>query len=154
MQTRQDGENRFLARQHLLMEHLVGLVELRQSRGAVDDGDGIDILKLLFTVVDGNAQLFSCSCGKDIYGISHGRAWEEFGLQFVSLRTLNLGNVQPTLRQRIRQHHARTTGMRHDGEVLTLQFGQREDATHRRQFLTRKATDDARLTEQGLNGRV
>ena len=55
MQTGQDGENRFLALQHLLVEHLVGLIELRQSWCTIDDGDGIDVVELVFAVVDGNA---------------------------------------------------------------------------------------------------
>ena len=44
--------------------------------------------------------------------------------------------------------------MRHDGKVLTLQFGKGEYTTYRCQFLTGEATYDACLTEQCLNSRI
>ena len=47
----QHGEDRLLAFQRLLVEHIVGLVELRQSWCAVDHGDGVDIFEFMFAVV-------------------------------------------------------------------------------------------------------
>ena len=41
-----------------------------------------------------------------------------------------------------------------DGEVLSLQFRQCEDAAHGGQLLAAEAAHDARLAEQGFYGRV
>ena len=71
MQTWQDGEDGLLALQHLLVQHLVGLVELCQSGCTIDDGNGIDILETLLAIVDGDAQLLSRSCGEDVDGVGH-----------------------------------------------------------------------------------
>ena len=63
MQARQDGEDGFLALEYLLVQRVVGLVELGQSRGAIDDGNGIDVVKLLFAVVDGQSEVLTRSRG-------------------------------------------------------------------------------------------
>ena len=98
MQTWQDGEDRLLTLQHLLVEYLVCLVELCQTWCAVNNCNGINILKLMFTVVDGNTQLLSCSCSEDVDGVGNGRAREQLAFQLVSFRTFYLGDVQSTLR--------------------------------------------------------
>ena len=71
MQTGQDGEDRFLTLFNLLVEHIVGLIELGESRCAVDDGDGIDIVELVFTIVNHRAQLLSRSCSKEVDGVGY-----------------------------------------------------------------------------------
>ena len=76
MQTGQDGEDRFLARQHLLVQHLVGFVQLRQSWCTIDDGNGIDVLELLFAIVNGYTQLFGCSRSQNVDRIGYRRARE------------------------------------------------------------------------------
>ena len=53
MQAGQNGENRLLAFLNLLVQRLVGLVERGETRRAVDDSNGVDIVELLFAVVDG-----------------------------------------------------------------------------------------------------
>ena len=66
MQTGQHGEDRLLALVNLLIQHIVSLVELGETRSAVDYGDGIDIIKLVLAIVDNGAQLFGSTCGKKI----------------------------------------------------------------------------------------
>ena len=66
MQTGQHGEDRLLALANLLIQHIVSLVELGETRSAADYGDGIDITKLVFAIVDDSAQLFGSTCGKKI----------------------------------------------------------------------------------------
>ena len=63
VQTRQNGEDRLLTLQYLLVQHLVSLIELRQPWCAIDDGNGIDVLKFMFTIVNSYAKLFRCPGG-------------------------------------------------------------------------------------------
>ena len=69
MQTGQDGEDGLMALVDLLVEHVVGLIELGEARGTVDDGDGIDMVELVFAVVDDRAQLFRRTCGQEVDGV-------------------------------------------------------------------------------------
>ena len=62
MQAGKDGEDRFFTGLYLLVQYLVGLIERRQSGRSVDDGNGIDIVHLLFAKVDDGAQLLRRSC--------------------------------------------------------------------------------------------
>ena len=96
--TRKNGEDWLLALLHLLVEHIVSLVKLRQSGGTIDNSNSIDILELLFTIVDSDTQMLWCSCGEDIDGIGYRRTREKFTLKFIGLRTFYLGNNQSTLR--------------------------------------------------------
>ena len=52
MLTGQDGEDGLLAGLYLLVEYIVGLIELGQSGGAIDHGDGINMVELVLTIVD------------------------------------------------------------------------------------------------------
>ena len=71
MQTRQDGEYRLLALQDLLVQHVVSLIQLNEARCAEYYEYGVDVLKLVFAVVDGYAQMLGCSGCKDVSGVSH-----------------------------------------------------------------------------------
>ena len=71
MQTRKNGEDRFLAFHNLLVQHIVSLIELGQAWRAIDDSNGIDIVHLMFAIVDNQTQLLSCSCGQDINRVGH-----------------------------------------------------------------------------------
>ena len=55
VQTRQDGEDGLLAFQYLLVQHVIGLIQLHQTWCAENHHDGIDVVETLFTVVDGDA---------------------------------------------------------------------------------------------------
>ena len=57
MQAGQDGEDRLFALADLLIQYIVGLVELCETRGAIDNGNGIDIVKPILAVVDDCTQL-------------------------------------------------------------------------------------------------
>ena len=154
VQTGKNGENRFLAFQNLLMQHVVSLVELYQAGSTEDDKDGINVLETVFAEVDGNAKMLGCTRGEDVDGVGHRRAGEEQALQFFGFRTFDFGHIQSTLRQGIGQHHTRTAGMGNNGKVLAGQRRQGEDTAYGGQLLTREAAHDTRLAEQSLNSRV
>ena len=63
MQTGQDGEDRLFALLDFLVEHIVGLVQMGEARGAVDYGDGIDMIKLVFAIINHGTQLLGGTCG-------------------------------------------------------------------------------------------
>ena len=150
----QYGEDWLLALQYLLVQHVVGFVELHQSRCTEDDHDGIDVLELLLAVVDGDAQVFGCSRCQDVDGVGHRRAGEQLCLQLFALRTAEGGHLHATLGEGIGEHDARTAGMGDDGAVATREAGKREDTSHGGQFLTREAAHNAGFAEQSLDGRV
>ena len=80
MEAGQDGEDRFFAFADLLIEHIVGLIELGEARGAVDDGNGINLIELVLAVVDDLSKLFWCASGEEIDGIGDRRTREQLGL--------------------------------------------------------------------------
>lgn len=94
----------------------------------------------------------------------NGRTGQEVGLQTVGTLTLVGGNVHAALGEGVGQHHARTTSMGDDSEVVEFRMSHLaelgvllqhpEDATHGRQFLTAIAADDTRLAEECIDGRV
>ena len=55
MKTWQDGEDRFLAFQNLLVEHVIGFIERYKSWRAEDYHYRINIVKTVLTIVDGDA---------------------------------------------------------------------------------------------------
>ena len=71
VQTWQHREYRLLALAYLLIQHVVGLVELRQSRRSVDNGYGVDVVELVLAVVNHRAQLLGRTCGQKVDGVSH-----------------------------------------------------------------------------------
>ena len=85
MQARQDGEDRLFALSDLTVEHIVGFIELGKTRCAVDDGDSIDVVEMVFAVIDGDAELFSGACSEDVDGVGDRGTREEFRLQFLSI---------------------------------------------------------------------
>ena len=154
VQTGQNGEDGLAALANFLVQHVVCLVELGQSRRAVDDGNGIDVRQLLLAVVNGRGQLLGRACGKDVDGVGNCRTRQQLRLQFLGHLALNLGHVQSALRQRVGQHDTRAAGVGDNGKVLALQRGQGEDATHGGQLLTAETAHNARLAEQRLDGSV
>ena len=76
MQAGQDREYRFFALLDFLVQHLVGFVKRGQTRGAIDDGNGIDIVETLFAIVDGSAQDFCRTCSQDVDGVGYAGARE------------------------------------------------------------------------------
>ena len=151
---RKDGEYRLAAGLHLLVQHVVHLEHRHQSRRAENRHHGIHFIELLLTILQAEAQMFRRARGEDVDGVAHRRAGKQLAFQLLGKRALQLGHVQPALAQGIGQHHARSARMGDDGEVLPFQFGQGENATHRRQLLARIATHDARLAEQRLHCRI
>ena len=71
MQTWQHREYRFLALAYLLIQHVVRLVQLRQSRRSVDNGYGVDVVELVLAVVNHCAQLLGRTSSKKIYWVGH-----------------------------------------------------------------------------------
>ena len=63
-------------------------------------------------------------------------------------------HVESAFREGIGEHHARAAGMGDDGEILSLEGRQGEDAAHGGEFFARVAAHDACLAEEGLDGRV
>ena len=57
MQAGQDGEDRLLALLDFLVEHIIGLIELGETRRTVDDSDGVDIVEFVLTIVNHRTQL-------------------------------------------------------------------------------------------------
>ena len=154
VQTGKDGEHRLLALQYLLVQHIVGLVELYQTGGAEDDHDGVDVVETLLTVVDGDAQMLGGAGGKNVDGIGGGGTGEELGLQLIGHRTVEGGDVQTALAQRVGKHHAGAAGMGHNGEILAGDGRQRKDTAHGGELLAREAAHDAGLAEEGLHSAV
>ena len=144
---RQDGKYRLAAMLHLLVQDVVHLVHGHQPRRAKDGQHGIDVIQLLFAIIQTKSQMFGCTRSQDVDGIAHSGPWIKFRLQFVHQRAFQFGDVQPAFTQGVGQHHTGTSGMGDDSKVAPLQFRQGEDAAHGGQFLTGKATHDARLTE-------
>ena len=71
MQTWQHREYRFLALAYLLIQHVVRLVQLRQSRRSVYHGYGVDVVELVLAVVYHCAQLLCRTCGKEVNRVSY-----------------------------------------------------------------------------------
>ena len=120
MKRGKDGEDGLSAFEYLLVKHIVGIVERDETWCAEDDEDGVYTIESVLAIVDGDAELFGCSCGKDVDGIGDGCAGEEFRLQFLGGFTFNLGNVEPTFREGVGQHHAWTASMSDNGKVLEV----------------------------------
>ena len=112
------------------MQHIVSGVELYESRCTEDNHDGINIVELLFAVVDGKPEVLGSSCGQNVDGVSDRRAWEELRLQFIGNGTGERRHLHATLRECVGKHHARSSGMCDDGDVLSCESRQREDTTH------------------------
>ena len=92
------------------MQHIIDLEDFNESWGAKDDHNGINIIHPL-TIVDGNAQMLGRTRGENIDGVGHATAWQQLFLEFFGNRSTQWGHVHTTLREGIRQHHARTAGM-------------------------------------------
>ena len=94
MHAGQDGEDRFMTFLNFLVKHIIGRIELYQSGRAKDNEDSIYLREPLIAVVNGNAQLFRCSCGQNVYRITHGSTGKELVLQFLCGRTFQLRHLQ------------------------------------------------------------
>ena len=81
--TRQNRENRLLTLANFLVEHVVNLENFYKSRRSEDDHNGIDFLEFLFTIVDGNAEMFGHSRRQNVDGIGDARTRQQLFLQFV-----------------------------------------------------------------------
>ena len=157
-------EDRLATLADLLVKHSVGLIKFHQARGTEDHEDGVGLGEVLLASVDSGAEILGRTRGKDIYGVVDGRTRQEVGLQTIGTLTLVGGDVHATLGEGVGQHHARTTSMGDDGEVVEFRMSHLaelgvllqhpEDATHGRQFLTAIAADDTSLAEECINGRV
>ena len=152
--TRQNGEYRFLAFLYFLVKNIISLVQLHKSWSAEDYHYGIDVLELLLAEIDGNAQLLGRSCGKDVDRVGNRRAREQFFFQFVGSLPRERRNIHSALREGVGKHHARSSRMCDDSEVLARESRQGEDTAHSCQFVTREAAHDACLAEQRLHSRV
>ena len=150
----QDGENRLAAGLHGFVQHVVHVEHRHQARRAEDGHHGVDVVELVFAIVQTELQVFGRTRSENVDGVSHRSARIELCLQFVGQGAFEPRHVQSALAQSIGQHHARPAGMGDDGEVLAFQFGQGEDTTHGGQLLARIAAHDARLAEEGLDGGV
>ena len=151
---RKNRKNRLLAMQHLLVQHIIHFKHGHQPRSAENSHYSINIVKLLLTILQTEAQMFRRTRSQNINGIPHSRTGEKLTLKFLRHRSFQFRNIQSTLTQCIGQHHSRTAGMGNDGEVFPFQFRQCEDTTYGRQLLARIATHNTRLTEQGLYRRI
>ena len=154
MQTGQHRKYGFLALQYLLVQGLVSLVEGGESRRSVDDCNSVDVVELLFAVVNGNSQLSGSTCGQYVDGVSNGRTWEQLSLQFIDQRSLKLWNTESSLREGIGEHNAWSTCMGDYGKVASFQWRQGEDTSYCGEFLTTETTHDACLTEEGFDCRI
>ena len=112
------------------------------------------MVELLVAIVDDGAQLLGGARSEEIDGVGHRGAGEELRLQFLGIRTLDPGYVEPALGEGIGEHDARASGMGDDGEVAALQFGEGEDAPHGGELFAGEAAHDTGLAEQGLDGGV
>ena len=71
VQARQHGEDGFLAGEHLLMQHGVGIVAGYQTRRAEDDHDGVHVVVALLAEVDADAQVLGSTCCQEVDGVGH-----------------------------------------------------------------------------------
>ena len=150
----QDGEDGLAAGLHGLVQHVVHLVHRHQSGRAEDGHHGINVVQLVFAIIQAKTQLFGRARGQDVDGISYGRTGQQLSFQLVDDGAFQFGNVEAAFAQGIGQHHAGASGMGDNGKVTPFQFGQGEDAAHGGQLLTREAAHDTCLAEQGFDGRV
>ena len=118
----QDGEYRFLTLQYLLVQHRVSIIQTHQTGRPEDDHDGIDVVEVLLTIVDGDTQMFGRTRCQHINGVTDGSTRQQLRLQFLCSLTAQKGYLHASFRQGIGQHHTRTTGMGDDGEVLTREL--------------------------------
>ena len=150
----QDGEDGLAAFFHLAVQNLVGIVKFYQTRAAEDNHHQVYILKAVFAVINCRCQMLRGAGTDDVDGIPDGRAGVELRLQLLSNRAVQVGNIQTTLGKGVSKHDRRATSVSNDSAIFPLHFFQREDTRHRRQLLAAKATDDARLTEEGFDGGI
>ena len=94
MQAGQDGEDRLLALQNLLVQHLISLVEGVQARSAVDDRDGVDVVKPLLAIINGCTKNLACSCSQYVDRVADTTARQQLGLQFVCYGSFELRHFQ------------------------------------------------------------
>ena len=67
------------------MQRFVGLVERGEARRAIYDGNGIDVVELLFAVVDSQSELDTRTRGENVDGVGDGRARKELLLQLLGI---------------------------------------------------------------------
>ncbi len=131
MNGRKNREDGLAAGEHLLMQHFVGLEHGHQAGRAEDRKDGIDVVELVFAIIDSNTQVFGGSGSQYINRIAHRSTRKEFAFQFFGRGAFEFRHIQSAFTQRIGQHHTGASGMGNDSKVLPFEFGERKDATHR-----------------------
>ena len=131
---RKNGEDRFTAGLHLLMQHIVHLEHGNQSRRTENSQNGIYRIEFLFAVFQTEPQMIGSSRSQDINRISYSRTGKEFSFQFIYNRAFQFRDIQSAFTQSIGQHHSRASGMSNNSEVLPFQFRQGKDTSHCRQL--------------------
>ena len=127
---RENGEDRFTATLHFLMQHIVHLEHGNQSRRTENSQNSIYRIEFLFAVFQTEPQMIGSSRSQDINRISYSRTGKEFSFQFIYNRAFQFWDIQSAFTQCISQHNARTSGMSNDSEVLPFQFRKGKDTSY------------------------
>ena len=151
---REDREDRLAAFLHLLVQHLVSVVQLDQPGAAEDHHHEVDLVEAALAIVDRRGQVLGRAGADDVDGVADGRAGVELRLQLVGHGALELRDVEPALREGVGQHDGGPAGVGDDGAAATRHGFQRKNTSDRRQLLAAEAADDPRLAEERLDGGI